>query len=94
MSLAIISGTICFVVFILFAIDYYQEQKGLNFKLKTVQGFARKVGLISIIAIVIEAAVMNHLSAIHFIAISNAIVLWVFGLLTTSDSAEPSTTSQ
>lgn len=94
MSLTIISGAICFVVVILFAIDYYQEQKALNFKLKTVQGFARKVGLISIIAIVIETTVMNHLSAIHFIAISNAIVLWVFGLLTTSDSARPRVTSQ
>ena len=94
MSLTIISGAICFVVVILCAIDYYQKQKGLNFKLKTVQGFARKVGLISIIAIIIEAAVMNHLSAIHFIAISNAIVLWIFGLLTPSDSAGPRTATQ
>ena len=87
-SLTIISGAIFFVCMLLFSMAYFLNKKQI--KMKNIQTVARKLGLISMMVILFESVLMDHLFAIHIIALINAVALWVFGLL---EEDEPSTTS-
>lgn len=87
-SFTIISGAIFFVCLMLFSMAYFLNNKQI--KMENIQRVARKLGLLSIMAIIFESVLMDHLFAIHIIALINAVALWVFGLL---EEDENSTTS-
>lgn len=82
--LTIISGAVLLVVLILFSVAYFlnSRQVGMN----TIQGYSRKLGLFSILAILFESVLMEHIFPIHAIALVCAVALWIIGLL--EDSKE------
>lgn len=77
--LTIISSSVFFAVLILFSVAHFLNSR--HVEMKTIQGFARKLGLFAIIAILFESVLMEHLSPIHVIALVCAVALWIIGLL-------------
>lgn len=77
--LTIISGAVFFAVLILFSVTHFLNSR--HVQMKTIQGFARKLGLFAIIAILFESVLMEHLFPIHVIALVCAVALWIIGLL-------------
>lgn len=86
--LTIISGAVLLAVLILFSVAYFLNSR--HVEMKTIQGIARKLGLFSIIAILFEAVIMEHLFAIHAIALVSAVALWIIGLLEDSENINTS----
>lgn len=86
--LTIISGTVFFAVLILFSVAYFLNSRHVT--LNTIQGFSRKLGLFSMIAVLFESVIMDHLFAIHGIALISAVTLWIIGLLEPSKESDTS----
>lgn len=88
--LTIISVAVFFAVLILFSVAHFLNNR--HVEMNTIQGFARKLGLFAIIAILFESVLMAHLFPIHAIALLCAVALWIIGLL--EDSKESATSDK